>query len=632
MSNRAFFLFNIKFLYYNYDNNFFEGIYKMKHNKWTMRNTLLVLCIGSVVFALLLQTFLFHQSLRRQIRAESISDHEISLNKMQTDLSNFIHTIRGEMLTIYSEQDLINSMCDAAEQDASLKEYYWRTWYLARKRFTKEDQVLAMYLYDTKDRLISGYRYNSVTYPRDIYKSDYDDNADRVYEYVHGDRTDLMISGYHNPDAKKDIVRFVLKLHNYDSDRSSLGYLVCDINSAAFTSIMGKYVDVEQVCLWLQPLNDQVIAMTGEASESQHRIQKQLAKVVEGYYQSSKLEQEYDGNYLIQVSQENYNLEAFVLVSQSLLTATQKALIRTLLIIMVAMILAIIVLVLFVSQWMTKPVEEMSSTITRIKNGETQLRVRPVGWSQELTTLGTEFNEMLDRMEVMAQEELQHKMLVERTEYKMLQAQINPHFLYNTLDTMSGIANAQNCPMVSGMCRSLSAIFRYSLNMTDELSTLQNEMAHVRNYLYVMDVRNGSSIAYDYQIDSDTLQDPMPRICIQPVVENALTHGLRNVRRKDKKLLIRSEHVGENLVITVQDNGAGMDAEAMNRLLEQNDMKRVESGVSIGILNVNARLKKLFGKEYGLHIESTVGEGTTVTIKVPAVLEEDTGYSDGSAE
>ena len=604
----------------------------MKQKKWTMRNALLVLCISSVVFALLLQTFLFHQSLRRQIRAESISDHEISLNKMQTDLSNFIHTIRGEMLTIYSEQDLINAMRDAAEQDSSMKEYYWRTWYMARKRFTKEDQVLAMYLYDTKDKLISSYRYNSVTYPRDIYKADYDDNEERVYSYVHGDRTDLMISGYHNPEAKKDIIRFVLKLHNYDADRSSLGYLVCDINSAAFTSIMAKYVDVEQVCLWLQPLDDKVIAMTGQASESQSRIQKQLSKVIQDYYQANELQEEYDGNYLIQVSQENYNLEAFVLVSQSLLTAAQKSLIRTLLIIMAAMIAAVAVLVLFVSQWVTRPVEEMSSTITRIKNGEKQLRVQPIGWSQELSTLGTEFNEMLDRMEVMAQEELQHKMLVERTEYKMLQAQINPHFLYNTLDTMSGIANAQNCPLVSGMCRSLSAIFRYSLNMTDELSTLQNEMAHVRNYLYVMDVRNGSTIAYDYQIDSDTLQDPMPRICIQPVVENALTHGLRNVRRKDKKLLIRSEHVGENLVITVQDNGAGMDAEEMNRLLEQNDMKRVESGVSIGILNVNARLKKLFGKEYGLHIESTIGEGTTVTITVPAVLENDKQYYEASRD
>ena len=604
----------------------------MKQKKWTMRNALLVLCISSVVFALLLQTFLFHQSLRRQIRAESISDHEISLNKMQTDLSNFIHTIRGEMLTIYSEQDLINAMRDAAEQDSSMKEYYWRTWYMARKRFTKEDQVLAMYLYDTKDKLISSYRYNSVTYPRDIYKADYDDNEERVYSYVHGDRTDLMISGYHNPEAKKDIIRFVLKLHNYDADRSSLGYLVCDINSAAFTSIMAKYVDVEQVCLWLQPLDDKVIAMTGQASESQSRIQKQLSKVIQDYYQANELQEEYDGNYLIQVSQENYNLEAFVLVSQSLLTAAQKSLIRTLLITMAAMIAAVAVLVLFVSQWVTRPVEEMSSTITRIKNGEKQLRVQPIGWSQELSTLGTEFNEMLDRMEVMAQEELQHKMLVERTEYKMLQAQINPHFLYNTLDTMSGIANAQNCPLVSGMCRSLSAIFRYSLNMTDELSTLQNEMAHVRNYLYVMDVRNGSTIAYDYQIDSDTLQDPMPRICIQPVVENALTHGLRNVRRKDKKLLIRSEHVGENLVITVQDNGAGMDAEEMNRLLEQNDMKRVESGVSIGILNVNARLKKLFGKEYGLHIESTIGEGTTVTITVPAVLENDKQHYEASRD
>ena len=604
----------------------------MKQKKWTMRNALLVLCISSVVFALLLQTFLFHQSLRRQIRAESISDHEISLNKMQTDLSNFIHTIRGEMLMIYSERDLINAMRDAAEQDSSMKEYYWRTWYMARKRFTKEDQVLAMYLYDTKDKLISSYRYNSVTYPRDIYKADYDDNEERVYSYVHGDRTDLMISGYHNPEAKKDIIRFVLKLHNYDADRSSLGYLVCDINSAAFTSIMAKYVDVEQVCLWLQPLDDKVIAMTGQASESQSRIQKQLSKVIQDYYQANELQEEYDGNYLIQVSQENYNLEAFVLVSQSLLTAAQKSLIRTLLIIMAAMIAAVAVLVLFVSQWVTRPVEEMSSTITRIKNGEKQLRVQPIGWSQELSTLGTEFNEMLDRMEVMAQEELQHKMLVERTEYKMLQAQINPHFLYNTLDTMSGIANAQNCPLVSGMCRSLSAIFRYSLNMTDELSTLQNEMAHVRNYLYVMDVRNGSTIAYDYQIDSDTLQDLMPRICIQPVVENALTHGLRNVRRKDKKLLIRSEHVGENLVITVQDNGAGMDAEEMNRLLEQNDMKRVESGVSIGILNVNARLKKLFGKEYGLHIESTIGEGTTVTITVPAVLENDKQHYEASRD
>lgn len=182
---------------------------------------------------------------------------------------------------------------------------------------------------------------------------------------------------------------------------------------------------------------------------------------------------------------------------------------------------------------------------------------------------------------------------------------------------MSGIATAQNCPLVSGLCHSLSAVFRYSLNMTDEFSTVQKEMEHVKNYLYVMDVRSGSDVAYEYQIAEETLQDQLPRICLQPIVENAITHGLRNVRRKDKKLTISAVHENGLLLIYVEDNGTGMDAEEMNHLLEKNDPKRVETGVSIGILNVNARLKRVFGEEYGILIDSRMGEGTKVSIRVP---------------
>lgn len=135
----------------------------------------------------------------------------------------------------------------------------------------------------------------------------------------------------------------------------------------------------------------------------------------------------------------------------------------------------------------------------------------------------------------------------------------------------------------------------------------------------MMDVRNGSSIAYEYQIDSDTLNLSLPRICLQPIVENAITHGLRNVRRKDKRLRISAKRSAGKLVVTISDNGIGMNADEMNRALEANDPKRVESGVSIGILNVNARLKRLFGRIYGLRIESEPGEGTTVILMVPAV-------------
>ena len=211
---------------------------------------------------------------------------------------------------------------------------------------------------------------------------------------------------------------------------------------------------------------------------------------------------------------------------------------------------------------------------------------------------------------------------MERTQYKVLQAQINPHFLYNTLDTMSGIAASQDCTLVSGLCQSLSAIFRYSLDISDTQSTLQQEMAHVRNYLYVMDVRNGNTIKYTYRIDSDTLDDNIPRITLQPIVENALQHGLRNTRRKDKELTISATHKDGLLQITIEDNGAGMDAEAMNEQLAKADIGRIEMGRSIGVMNVNARVKSVYGEGYGIHYESDRENGTKAVIVLPIVKEE----------
>ena len=592
----------------------------MKKSGWTMRKAIMVFCVGCVMAALLMQTFLFQQSLKRQIRTESIADNENTLTKMQAELTTFIHNMRTEMLTIYSEYDLISELREVAQggqEKVPANGYWWRNWYLGRKRFSSEDRLMAMYLYDAKNQLVSAYRYNCQMFPRDIYKSEYDANTERVLEYVNGDRTDLMISGYYNPLEEKNIIRFVLKLHNYDEERQKIGYLVCEIDSMAFASIMNKYVDLSHVYLWMQPVNDRTIVVTGEANEDQKRIQKQLSRVIQNYYDSSTLDQEYGDYYLIHVGQVENSLEACALVSQSLLTATQKSLTRSLLVIMAMMLGLVVVFVMLLSRWLTRPTEQMLATIERIKNGETQLRVQPVGWSEELKVLGTEFNDMLDRVQAMAQEEYKYRLLVERTEYKMLQAQINPHFLYNTLNTMSGIATAQNCPLVSGLCHSLSAVFRYSLNMTDEFSTVQKEMEHVRNYLYVMDVRSGSDVAYEYQIAEETLQDQLPRICLQPIVENAITHGLRNVRRKDKKLKISTAHEDGLLVICIEDNGTGMDAEEMNHLLEKNDPKRVETGVSIGILNVNARLKRVFGEAYGILIDSRMGEGTKVFIRVP---------------
>ncbi|MBQ1493244.1 MAG: histidine kinase [Blautia sp.] len=539
---------------------------------------------------------------------------------MLTDVSSLFREINTQMLGIYSENDLIADLRKVAltGDRQELKKYYWRGWYLARKRFPARYRLDALYLYDNQDQIVTTYRYNCQRLPKDIYASDYDVNAAELWEYVHSEEQDLLVSGYVNPQEKKNILRLVLKLHNYDESRQSLGYLVCDLDARVLTDIMHKYQSSERVLLWLQPFGDRSIARVGDEEGLRTKAYEKLSlDILEGGF-LDETNLEVDGAYVVRLDYKDYNLSAFALVPQSLLTAAQASQ-NKILAIMTFVIIEVAALVAFlISRWISRPVEEMRSTIERIRGGERGLRISPNSWNVELRILGEEFNEMMDRISQMVTDEYEYKLLVERTEYKMLQAQINPHFLYNTLNTMSAIATAQNCPLVSGLCQSLSAIFRYCLDMTDEFSTVQKEVAHTRNYLYVMDVRNGGAVKVEYLVDEETLNCPLPRITLQPIVENAMNHGLRNVRRKDKLLRILAYLTGDKLVLEVEDNGTGMDATSMNEELRKADPKRVESGVSIGILNVNARIKKVFGPEYGLFVESEPGNGTKVRICVPA--------------
>ena len=224
-------------------------------------------------------------------------------------------------------------------------------------------------------------------------------------------------------------------------------------------------------------------------------------------------------------------------------------------------------------------------------------------------------------MEELREKESRANLLLSQAEYKALQAQINPHFLYNTLETMSSIAEIRNCPEVSMLSQSLSNIFRYSLNMKEQLSTVAQEINHLKNYCYVMSVRMQDNIEYVYDIDESLLKERIPRISIQPLVENALNHGLRN-KRGEKKVQIRIKRQDENLVISVRDNGMGMDAEQINESLQKNEMIQTEKGSSIGLYNINARVKILYGDQYGIHIESAPGEGTCVFIVLPAEKKE----------
>ncbi|MCM1297424.1 MAG: sensor histidine kinase, partial [Muribaculaceae bacterium] len=372
--------------------------------------------------------------------------------------------------------------------------------------------------------------------------------------------------------------------------------------------------------VWLQPVGDRPFANVGQLDENYAGFYQQTIEGIQTSEQAAA-DMADSEKVFFRLPQNRYNLDVYAILPQSVLKAGQKMLSRTLFMIVAALSALMIILYIYITKSLTRPLAELMKTIGRIRGGETNLRV-DYQVQDEIGKLGEEFNYMLDAMEDLIGQQYQDKLLLNRAQYQALQAQINPHFLYNTLETMSSIASIQNCDLVSDLCQSLSSIFRYSLDMKYPYATVAREITHLKNYIFVMNVRMRQEIRYHFDIDEDTLSYSVPKISIQPLVENAINHGLKN-KRGEKNVSIKAWRTDEELYIMVRDDGVGMDAEPLNRRLQENDTGLIEEGNSIGLLNINARLKMIYGEEYGLVIESEPGKGSAVYLKVAARKEEE---------
>lgn len=590
-----------------------------------MRTRILWLCIGSTLIALMLQAFLYQNTSAVIIYNQSKETSLNSLAKMQEDIYLKIKDIESKLIDVYNHDEFMGDLRDHIPITQMQANNYQIAYDIALNNFEVSDYVNAVYIYDDFNRIISTYRH-AITpkyhYPEDIFEDVWAYNAKVVRWYALSDETTMLISSYYKEDRETNIIRFALKIYGKNSTKDKIGLIVCDVNSKIFTNIMEKYVNSEDTVMWLQPVGDRPVTWAGNMTDDNQRIFDDAATLIEKSDRNEAVNLNISDRVFFQIAQDKYNLAAYSLMSQSYLTQNQSALNRNLLIIVIVMIILFSCISMMVTRGMTRPLESLMETIRQIKHGEKELRVENMG-TDEIGELGNQFNQMLDQMELLIAREYQSELLLNQAEYKALQAQINPHFLYNTLDTMSSIASVQNCPLVSTLSQSLSNLFRYSLNMKNPLSTLEQEIVHLKNYIYVMNVRVNGEIHYDFNIDKQMIHYVVPRISLQPIVENAINHGLKSAKcSKEISLSVREK---EGVVeIIVEDNGKGMNPEELNSQFEEG--ASAETGSSIGLHNINARVKMLFGNRYGLHIESVIGSYTRVCLRIPKVKE---GEMDG---
>ncbi len=583
-----------------------------------LRLKILAMCLGCTLLALVLQTLLFQKTSSEIIYNWSKEESVNSLENMQNEIYGFLKKMESNLIEVYNERELIEALKQEQSIDSLRTEFYRKAYEIGTTDFDTGDSVVALYLYTAEHEIISTYR-RAMTpkhnYPADLYSGPADYNGNGVREFVDSVSAGMLISSYYNEYRGTDIIHLVLKLYDNRNYNQVIGYIVCDVDSKAIRSIMEKYSTDKSMYIWLQPAGDRAAVSIGTLNENEELIYQEISGKIQTGHMDEKDAKGAENQEFFQVWQNKYNLTAYSLMPQELLQRNQKALTANLLFIAVIMVISAAALTFILSRSLTRPLDALTRTMEKIKKGDTSLRA-DIRNKDEIGMFGQNFNDMLDRIEELVEQEKKTTYLLGQAKYHALQAQINPHFLYNTLETMSSIAQIKDCPEVSRLSMSLSNIFRYSLNMKDHFSTVSKEVRHLKNYCYVMEMRMQDRVRYIYDIDEEILAKEIPRLSLQPLVENALNHGLRN-KRGDKEVRITGTRGKDTFILCIADNGIGMDAEGFNRRLQENDVQYVEQGKSIGLYNINVRLKMLYGEEYGLRIESAVGTGTKVYMMIP---------------
>lgn len=271
----------------------------------------------------------------------------------------------------------------------------------------------------------------------------------------------------------------------------------------------------------------------------------------------------------------------------------------------------------FFTSSIINPVNKLKALMKNVEEGRFDLPFHS-NYNDEIGQLGKSYNKMIQEISRLIQVVYTEQKNKREAELKILQAQIKPHFLYNTLDTIQWMAYEYKANRIVEMVSALTTLFRIGLNKGNEFITIKEEIQHVESYLIIQMTRYQSKLEYEITVDEEVKNYQIIKLLLQPLVENAIYHGIRNKRGKGK-ILIHVTHETNGLLLIVRDTGIGMHEEKVNELNEvlhnKNSLDHKQHGY--GLFNVNDRIKLVYGSEFGLTIESKYTEWTMVKINLP---------------
>lgn len=399
--------------------------------------------------------------------------------------------------------------------------------------------------------------------------------------------------------------------HTILKDGKTIGYAIIDLPSVVFTNVLADsnsvfsssytIFDSHYYILFSQTTGDIFLDET-------LRAQMRNASREQAFFQN-------DSKQLVEWSATGGSAPITILSYTSTEGTTESTnfIMTTALIVTLITIGLLLVCSPFIVRILTRPLNSIIRTMEQVQGGNTLARV-PVRTKDEFGFIATNLNKTLDTIDELYQNNMEKQERLRTAELKSLYSQINPHFLYNTLDTIKWLAKLNSTDDIVVIVSQLGRLLKYTISNCNELIPLNQEIALVQSYVAIQQIRYGDKFEVSFGVDESLGGYIIPKLILQPLVENAIIHGIENKIGKSV-LLVRGFRQGGCIVLEVKDDGAGMSPE---QLMKVKKTLAGEKSESVGLSNVNRRVMLYYGKNYGVTVQSAEGAGTTVDILLPA--------------
>lgn len=403
---------------------------------------------------------------------------------------------------------------------------------------------------------------------------------------------------------KRNLYRF--------SDQAFLGCMLTELEAPVFYNFIKDIPNMGGSKACIIDEDDTIIAgwdtsMTGESI--QQMLNCSGISFTPGFYQKNLSDAE--GVSIIYVGNEIYNGWRLVLTLPESYYLRSVRKLQYFTITFSAIVGAIsICLIVIVGKSLTRPLKNLTKAMENVGKGNFDVSIN-VEAEDEIGLLGRTFNQMVKDMRRLIDNVYEQQRMRQEAEMKSLQMQINPHFLYNTLDTINWMGRMKGVDEVGEMTSALGNLMRYSLNRKDFV-TIGEELKNLQDYIGIQNVRYGDRMTIRFNIQNGVQSCYIPKLLIQPILENAIVHGVED-KLEPGNIEIRIYYEGDDLYVVVEDDGVGMTQEAIEILISE-DLSPKYGHTSIGVNNVNRRIQSVFGRDYGLMIQSQLGAGTTITL------------------